>query len=124
MFLYNIQYNNYTINYTCIRVCVHNWGQRSLEVFLYLAASEQTAFYSLFLELQIGMQTVRGVPNTRKRRAVNAVHIPTEFNGEFAITSSRGTPNVTSRIQVKLNSIARYWERALFVLARAVVINS
>ena len=31
---------------------------------------EQTALYSLFLELQIGMQTVREVPNTQKQRAV------------------------------------------------------
>ena len=31
---------------------------------------EQTALYSLILELHIGMQNVRKVPNMRKRRAV------------------------------------------------------
>ena len=71
---------------------------------------EQTALYSLILELQIGMQTVRGVPNTRKRRAViRSVYSPRVQWPRAA----RGIPNVTSRIQVKLDSIAHYWERAI-----------
>ena len=71
---------------------------------------EQTALYSLILELQIGMQTVRKVPNTRSGARSYAVYIAIEFNASRAV---RGNPNMTSRIQVKLNSIARYGERAI-----------
>ena len=54
------------------RSCVNGCSSFSPHSFAVLCLTwlEQTALYSLILELQIGMQTVRGVPNTRKRRAV------------------------------------------------------
>ena len=80
---------------------------------LHLTWLEQTTLYSLILELQIGMQTIRESPIRGSGARSYAVYIPIEFNGEFATREVRGTPHVMSRIQVKLNSIARYWERAI-----------
>ena len=57
-------------------------------VVLHLTWLEQTVLYSLILELPTGMQTVRGIHNTRKQRAVIRRYIHIEFNGEFANTGS------------------------------------
>ena len=54
--------------HSCVNRC-SSFSPHSFAV-LCLTWLEQTALYSLILELQIGMQTVRGVPNTRKRCAV------------------------------------------------------
>ena len=52
---------------------------------------EQTALYSLVLELQIGMQTVRKVPNTRKRHTVKRSVYSHRFQ------SSKGSPRHPKR---------------------------
>ena len=62
------------------------------------------------------MQTVRGVPNTQKWRAVIRSVYSIEFNGEFAITGCPRHPKRDVTDTGKLNSIARYWERAIVIL--------
>ena len=51
---------------------VNGWSSFSPHRFAILRLTwlEKTVLYSLILELQIAMQTIRGVPNTRKRCAV------------------------------------------------------
>ena len=70
---------------------------------------EQTPLYSLILELQIDTQTVRGVLNMRKLRAViRSVY----FHRVQCITGSQRHP------------IACYWERAIGYFTSHVVSHS
>ena len=73
---------------------------------LHLTWLEQTALYSLILELQIGMQTVREIPIRESGARSYAVYIPIEFNGEFAITGSPRHPkrDVTDTGKIKFHS--------------------
>ena len=68
---------------------------------------EQTALYSLILELQIGMKTVRGVPNTQKRRSiirsVYSHRVQWRIHHHGQSEAPRG----------KINSHCTYWERSI-----------
>ena len=73
---------------------INGWSYFSPHSFAVLCLTwlEQTALYSLTLELQIGMQTVRRVPIRGNGARSYTVYIPIEFNGEFAITGSPRHP--------------------------------
>ena len=88
---------------------------------LYLTWLEQTALYSLILELKIGMQTVRKVPNTRSGVRSNTVYIPIEFNGEFAIAGSPRHPKRDVTYLINIPYIFwTCWERAIEEVRSAV----
>ena len=106
----------YTVIYARSRVKLDRCSSLSphSSVVLHPTWLEQTAMYSLILELQIGMQTVGRSPIRGSGVRSNTVYIPMEFNGEFA---AMGNPRHPERDIMYLINIPYIfwtcWERVI-----------